>query len=168
MINISTDKLPLAGFEVTFNDDPEMETLSLMLFVSGCTRTCKGCQNPELQKPREKDIMSISAVKKIIDEKSKYIGSVSFSGGDFLPLYENQLKQLISYCIILKLKTILYTGEKYNDINNWFKENIDIIVSEPFDINRKQSKYPASSNQKVWIKGIEINPNTLKINKIEY
>ena len=166
MIKILPNELPLAGYEITMNDDCTLETISLTLFASGCVRHCNGCQNPELQIMDEKTIISIDQVKQIIKYKQVLIESVAFSGGDFIPLYSEQLKELICFCKNNTLKTIIYTGETYSNIDEWFKENADIIVSEPYDGDMKQGGFPASTNQKVYINGKEVDAMKLQINNI--
>lgn len=159
-------KLPLISAQITCNDDPTLETISLTLFVSGCVRRCEGCQNPELQViPDEDTWYEIVNICNVIRSKVGLIGSVCFSGGDFLPLYERQLIFLVEYCQKLGLKTILYTGESYKNINFWLKSNINIITSEIFDIGLYQNMIPASSNQVVYINGVLTPHENLEINK---
>lgn len=166
MLKILSNELPLAGYEITFNDDPTQETISLSLFVSGCVRRCDGCQNPELQKIDKSKITSLNQIKQLIKSKQQLIGSVAFSGGDFIPLFYNQLKELMTFCTNNNLKIIIYTGETYNNIDNWVRENANIIISEPYEKDKKQGSFPASTNQKVWINGEEINEKKLKINNL--
>ena len=114
----------------------------------------------------ETKIISINQVKKIIKSKQVLIDSVAFSGGDFIPLYSEQLKELICFCKNNTLKTIIYTGETYDKINEWFRENSDIIVSEPYDSDMKQGGFPASTNQRVYINGKEVDVKKLQINNM--
>ena len=158
--------LPLNNYEITTNDDPTLETISLTLFVSGCPRKCLGCQNPELQKVDNSKNIQISLVLEIIKEKMSLISSVCFCGGDFVPYYFNQLKYLAKFCKENKLKTILYTGEIYEKIPFEFRDSIDIIISDPYDVTKKQDMVPASSNQRVWINGFQVLDITkLQVNK---
>jgi anaerobic ribonucleoside-triphosphate reductase activating protein len=160
--------IPLSSYEITTNDDPTLNTISLTLFVAGCVRRCVGCQNPELQEVNEKnhELLSINQVKKIINNKLCLIRSVCFCGGDFLPLYNKQFKELIIFSKSLNLKTILYTGELFEHIDNYFQNNINIIIDGPYDCNKKTNKFPASSNQRCWINGQLVNCDDLEINKI--
>lgn len=166
--NIPNNKLPLKSFELTVNDDPEMNTLSLSLFVVGCIRRCKNCQNPDIQELTENNhiLLDLDQVKKVIDEKSILVKSVVFCGGDFLPNYKFQLKELVNYCKSKNLKTILYTGELYENINEELKNKINIIVDGPYDDDKRTNRFPASSNQRCFINGEIVDCDELKINKM--
>lgn len=153
-IKISSDFLPLSSYEIVSNDDPTLETISLTLFVAGCPRRCKNCHNESLQTVTEKNcqIVSLEKIKKLILSKKILVKSIVFCGGDFLPFYEKQLETLVDFCKKENLKTILYTGETYENIKEKLKNKIDIIISEPFEYSLfSQNTFPASSNQKVWI-----------------
>jgi anaerobic ribonucleoside-triphosphate reductase activating protein len=168
MLSIPENILPLSGFEITLNDDPTLETISLTLFACGCSRRCEGCQNESIQELQNgnHELLELGQIEKIILDKTPPVSSVVFCGGDFLPNYEKQLKYLIEFCKNKKLKTILYTGEKYEDIDEILKKQLDIVVSEPFILSKKQSSFPASTNQKTWIKGKLVLPSDLKINHL--
>jgi len=157
---------PLASYQLTLEDDPTLKTISLTLYIQGCTRRCEGCHNPELQEFDESKNMTMENIKDIIDDKCRYLcRSVCFCGGDWLPTFEEQLNELVDYCNDRKLKTILYTGERYEDIPEYLKNKINIIISDPFDINLFQkNKFPASSNQRVWVDGEQVDPETFAIN----
>ena len=164
---IPLDKIPLSNFEINTNDDPTLSTISLTIYVAGCTRRCIGCQNKELQilTPHNHKMISLHKIKKIIEEKMCLISSVCFCGGDFLPLHYSQLEKLIKFCKSKNLKTILYTGELFENINEYLRKNIDIIVDGPYDGTKRTNKFPASSNQRCWINGKLVNVGDLEINK---
>ena len=165
--NISPETLPISSFEIVSNDDPTLETISLTLFVAGCPRRCLNCQNPELQEVNSKNhkLLTLDQVKEIINDKLCLIKSVTFCGGDFLPLYEIQLIELVKFCKSINLKTILYTGELFENINDYLKKDINIIVDGPYLHNKKTNRFPASSNQRCWIDGQLINCDDLEINR---
>jgi len=167
--HISLKTIPLASYEIVVNDDPTLETISLTLFVAGCVRRCLGCQNPDLQKITSTNHIdtSINTIKKIIEDKMCLIKSVTFCGGDFLPQNENELYEIARFCKSKKLRTIIYTGELYEKIDEKLKKYLDIIVDGPYDQSKKQSKFPASSNQRCWINGELVNCDNLKINERE-
>ena len=144
-----------------------METISLTLFVAGCVRRCIGCHNKDLQKltPDNHIITSLDTIKKIIKDKICLIKSVCFCGGDFLPDNEIELKELVVFCKSENLKTILYTGELFENIDKDLSKEIDIIVDGPYDHNKKTNKFPASKNQRCWINGELVNCDKLKINE---
>jgi anaerobic ribonucleoside-triphosphate reductase activating protein len=159
-------KLPLGALEITLNDDPTLETISLTIYVQGCIRKCIGCHNPEFQEFNENNLIDIEDLKDIIKEKcSSLCTSVCFCGGDFLPKFAEQLEVLVDYCNELNVRTILYTGERYQDIPGETRNKIDIIITDPYDINLATDKFPASENQRVWMNTMRVNPDTLAINK---
>jgi len=166
MTKIQPYELPLAGYSIESNDDPTLETVSLTLFVSGCPRSCLGCQNQNLQKIDFTKIIPLAKIKEIIIDRICLIKSVSFCGGDFLPFYQIQLEELVMFCISLNLRTILYTGEFFETIPNDLRCMLDIIVDGPFDNTKKTNKFPASSNQRVFMNGHLILPEDLKINGV--
>jgi len=129
------DEIPFVNYEITTNDDPTLETISLSIFVAGCIRRCPGCQNPDIQKVTDinSKIVTLDYIKKIIEDGLCLITSVCFVGGDFLPLYEPQLYELSKFCKSKKLRTIIYTGELYEKINEKLKKYLDIIVDGPYD-----------------------------------
>jgi len=165
--DIQSDKIPLSSFDIVTNDDPTLETVSLTLFVAGCIRRCFECQNPELQEVCESnhELLSIDQVKKIINSKLCLVKGIVFCGGDFIPLYNNQLKKLVDFCKSKNLKTIIYTGELFENIDKYLKENVDIIVDGPYNYHKKTNIFPASSNQRCWINGELVNCDNLEINK---
>jgi len=166
---IPIDRIPLSSFETNTNDDPTLETISLTLFVAGCVRKCTGCQNPNLQKVTSENhrIFHLDEIKKIIEDRTCLIKSVCLCGGDFLPLYSNQLKELVIFCKTKNLKTILYTGELFEEIDNFFQENINIIICGPYDYSKKTNNFPASLNQRCWINGNLVNCDDLEINRMK-
>lgn len=160
-------EIPLANYEITSNDDPTLEVITLTLFVAGCVRRCIDCQNPELQVVSDNNhkLISLEDIKKIINDCSILAKGVCFCGGDFLPLYKSQLYELALFCKMNGLKTIIYTGELFEDIDSDLKAVLDIIVDGPYDKSKQQSKFPASSNQRCWINGNMVNCDSLKINE---
>ena len=166
---VTPDNIPLSNFEVTTNDDPTMETISLTIFVAGCVRRCIGCQNPDLQIVTDKNskLVSLDIIKDIIERNSILVSSICFCGGDFLPNYKLQLYDLSKFCKSNDLKTIVYAGELYENIDDELKKYIDIIVDGPYNQSKKQSGFPASSNQRCWINGELVNCDELEINKIK-
>jgi len=163
---VPIDRIPLSSFETNTNDDPTLETISLTLFVAGCVRKCIGCQNPNLQKVTSENhrMFHLDEIKKIIEDRTCLIKSVCFCGGDFFPLYKDQLRNLVGFCKFKNLKTILYTGEMCENIDKYLQKNIDIIVDGFYDYSKKTNKFPASSNQRCWINSNLIDPELLEIN----
>lgn len=88
--------------------------LRVVVFVSGCTKKCEGCHNPEtwdFQSGKEFTLDNLTEVEKELDKD--YISGITLSGGD--PLEYNNLPD--TYDIVYNVKkkypnkTIwLYTG----------------------------------------------------------
>ena len=163
------DKIPLAGYEISLNDDPTLQTISLTLFVYGCPRRCDGCHNPEFQQlPEDATLWSVDDIITLIKKKTPLVRSICFCGGDFLPFYKKQLMSLLTFCTEANLKTILYTGEEYSNIDTKIKSLCNIIVSGPYQRENKTTFFPASTNQEVWVDNVKINSLNLAINQRGY
>lgn len=164
---IPPDKIPLSSFDINATDDPTLETISLTLFVVGCNKRCFKCQNPELQEINKTnhELLTIDQVKKIINDRLCLVQNLTFCGGDFLPSYYTQLNKLVDFCKSKNLKTTLYTGELFENIDKCLRAKIDIIVDGHYDDTKRTNKFPASSNQRCWINGELVNVDDLKINE---
>ena len=94
--------------------------LRVVLFVSGCSNKCNGCQNPQTWDEKSGIEFDDDAKEEIMNElKHDYIDGITFSGGD--PLYDNNVESVLSLCKKIKSdfpnKTIwLYTGYKFESI----------------------------------------------------
>lgn len=148
--------------------------LRVVLFVSGCSNKCNGCQNPQTWDEKSGIEFDDDAKEEIMNElKHDYIDGITFSGGD--PLYDNNVESVLSLCKKIKSdfpnKTIwLYTGYKFesilfplvtddlnmdraNLINN--RRNImnyvDILVDGKYDDELSDVNYhwAGSTNQRV-------------------
>ncbi|HDD43400.1 MAG TPA: 4Fe-4S cluster-binding domain-containing protein [Candidatus Desulfofervidus auxilii] len=163
-------KIPFAGFEITFQDDPELESIGLSLFCCGCKKNCLFCQNPELQNPKNCPLVDLNYILEEIKNRLNLIDSIIFLGGDFA-YYPRQLYYLAKKCKELNLKNILYTGFTFNYIKKFKYINyLDLIIDGKFLINYHiPGFFPASINQKIWKKinneFVEVNPLNLPINQ---
>jgi len=158
----SNDVIPIAGHQVTLNDDP-YQSICLTIFCSGCYFNCEGCQQPELQNPDNGTPMDFNQLKSIIDRHVGLVETICFCGGDWY-FYPKQLSLVSTYAKSLGLKTILYTGCEYEKIPSYLLSNIDIVIDGKFDCSREQKIFPASSNQRVFVEGVEVDPSLLPIN----
>lgn len=162
-------KLPIAKFEVGFIDDP-MLRVSLNIYVCGCWHNCSGCQNPELQKVENSYTVwyKLEDIYRKIDESLPLIESVVYLGGDFA-YYPQELTEIAKYVENKKIYNVLYTGFVLEDIvNQEFMKYMDVIIDGKYEEKLKQDIFPASSNQRVFIKiddeFVEILPKSLPIN----
>lgn len=154
--------IPIAGYQITLNDDPYLR-ISLTFFCSGCKFKCKGCQQPNLQNPKNGKITKLREIKDIIDGHYKLIECVCFGGGDWY-FYPYQLQQISKYCKENNLITILYTGARYEDIKTSIIDYLDIVIEGRYIESMKQSIFPASKNQRVFVNGKIVDNMTLPVN----
>jgi len=156
--------IPILGISTTLNDDPELTGVTLTIFCSGCPHKCEDCQTPMSWDVSNGKLMEIEEIKNKIKKSISLIKSVCFCGGEFL-LYEKQLIELGNFCNIQNIKTILYTGYVYEEINSDIIKLMDIIIDGKYMKELKQNSFPASSNQRVWKYGNIINHSDLRINQ---
>ncbi len=140
------------------------EGLRVVLWVSGCSHECPGCQNALTWNPNEGLPFDEKALKEIYQElEQEWCDGITLSGGD--PLFPGNREAIRNVILNIKekypTKTIwCYTGYTYealvkqsvkdnhlNDILN----HIDVLLDGPFlmrlvDINKH---YVGSSNQRV-------------------
>lgn len=138
--------------------------LRCVLFLSGCSHHCKGCQNPETWDIRSGIPFDDSAKKEVLDELGKdYISGLTLSGGD--PLNEGNLEGVLSLVKEIKeafpKKSIwLYTGYTYEQLQSSETEMekrreilsyCDVLVDGKFEKDKMDVKYPfaGSTNQRI-------------------
>jgi len=134
--------------------------MSLDIFFQGCSKGCKGCQNPELQDKFKGDFIDIDFIMEQLEKYSGFYQSLVFVGGE--PLEQiDPLWYLICLAKEFKLYTVLYTGNIYKNIHPDIRRTCDIIVDGDYREDLKTGGFPASSNQNIYIYGkkIELNNN---------
>lgn len=142
-----------ARYEIGSVDDPFMEGFSLSLFISGCKRNCKGCQNPELQSFSYGNNVTLKYIKNLIRERKHLISSVVYGGGDWM--YQPHHYLTIASCAKdIGLKNILYTGFSIVELSPKIIGITNIIIDGAYreDLARP-NKFPVSSNQNVYVEG---------------
>ncbi|MGB8451158.1 MAG: anaerobic ribonucleoside-triphosphate reductase activating protein [Anaerocolumna sp.] len=130
--------------------------LRVVLWVSGCTHACPGCQNPITWDINGGLVFDEAAKKELFQELRKdYIEGITLSGGD--PLHPANLDEIGALIEEMHTtypeKTIwLYTGFSWETIKNLaFIPLIDVIVDGRFkpDLLDTQLHWKGSSNQNV-------------------
>lgn len=153
---------------ITKDDMNNGDGLRVVLWVSGCSHRCKGCQNPITWNPEDGLVLTSSEVSEIYAELDKdYISGITFSGGD--PLYESNRKCVQELIANIKSlypgKTIwLYTGYTWEEISRSQEmtdvvSQVDVLVDGEYIEELRDVNYhwAGSTNQRV------INvPQTLK------
>ena len=132
------------------------EGLRVVLFVSGCERHCKGCQNPETWDKNSGIPFGAEEVAEIFMELSEsYISGLTLVGGE--PLLRCNVRLLTELCKEVKEtfpdKTIwCYTGFKYEEVKELDIMNyIDVLLDGEFiqELADEKIKWVGSSNQRV-------------------
>ncbi len=149
---MTNKSIPIAGSDINSKDDPFMRGFCYSLFVSGCKRRCKGCQNPGLQSFDAGFLMEPDNIVYSIKQRSDLISSVAYLGGDWIN-YPEALKEISRQVSLIGLNilNILYTGELFENIDISLLEHIDIVVDGEYDRMKPTHKFPTSSNQRVWV-----------------
>lgn len=159
---------------ITHDDMLNGDGLRVVLWVSGCTHQCKGCQNPITWDCNVGLDFDEEAKQEIFTELNKdYISGITFSGGD--PLHLNNIDEVIDLAKEIKEKfpnkTIwLYTGWKWEFLYSKtiyrgrdILPYLDVLVDDRFELNKRDVNlyWRGSSNQKV----IDVQ-ESLKQNKV--
>ncbi|MBO4902627.1 MAG: anaerobic ribonucleoside-triphosphate reductase activating protein [Lachnospiraceae bacterium] len=130
--------------------------LRVVLWLSGCSHNCKGCQNPITWDPEGGLPFDEDAKKEIFEQLDlPYISGITFSGGD--PLHTANLTGVRELIDEIREKypdkTIwLYTGSSWEEI--WklpFIRYVDVLVDGEFEEETKDVKllWKGSANQRV-------------------
>ena len=131
------------------------EGLRVVLWLSGCSHKCKGCQNPQTWDADGGISFDESAKEELFRELDKdYISGLTLSGGD--PLFEENLDDVLDLVNEFRLlnpqKSIwLYTGYEWEDLI----QNYKIYKYTPFSLNANEwlSRYEILSQCDVLIDG---------------
>ena len=132
------------------------EGLRVVLFVSGCERHCKGCQNPETWDKNSGIPFGPEEIAEIFMNLSEpYISGLTLVGGE--PLLPCNVEILTELCKEVKDtfpdKTIwCYTGFKYEEVKELdIMKYIDVLLDGEFiqELADEKIKWVGSSNQRV-------------------
>lgn len=141
---------------ITKDDMLNGDGLRVVLWLSGCTHRCPGCQNPITWDINGGIPFDQSAKEEVFNELQKeHVSGITLSGGD--PLHPSSLNDVASLIGEIKEKfpdkTIwLYTGFDFEDVKNLsFIQDIDILVDGKFIISLldQQAHWKGSTNQRV-------------------
>lgn len=133
--------------------------IRVVLWVSGCSLHCKGCQNPQTWDINSGQPFDEEAKKKLFEAlDNSYIQGITFSGGH--PLEKENIEQIISLAKEIKDKfpnkdIWLYSGYTWEEI---YYHNIsrillyiDVLVDGAYidELRDITLKWRGSSNQRV-------------------
>lgn len=153
---------------ITKDDMLNGDGLRVVLWVSGCTHHCDGCQNPITWDLAGGLPFDNKAEDELFEALSKpHISGITFSGGDPLhPFNRQEVFRLMKKCKELyPQKTVwVYTGFLWEDIkDNEELQYADVVADGRFvkELNDNNLHWVGSSNQRV------INvPESLKQNTV--
>ena len=134
--------------------------VAVEIYVSGCTRGCTGCHNPELQNFDYGILLNEENLQKLKIElltKSKWYDIISILGVDLLCQTREDAE---GFSRFLKHywsdKTLyLFTGADFDDLPKWVFDVYDIIKCGVYVQELHQYTFPASSNQRIFKKGVD-------------
>jgi anaerobic ribonucleoside-triphosphate reductase activating protein len=142
---------------ITHDDMLNGDGLRVVLWVSGCTHKCQGCQNPITWNPDDGLEFDIAAKNEIFNElKKDYVSGITFSGGD--PFYIGNIDAVTKFIHDIKMsypsKTVwVYTGYQYEYLlDNLYYSliNIDVLVDGKFikELSDVNYRWAGSTNQR--------------------
>ena len=124
---------------ITYPDMNNGEGLRVVLWLSGCSHKCKGCQNPQTWDADSGIPFNESTKEELFRELDKdYISGLTLTGGD--PLFESNLDDVLELVTEVNKR---YNTTQYIDENNQNNHNI---------LNTNADKIRLSSPKKsIWI-----------------
>ena len=139
----SIGAMRLAEIKVTFMEIPTEANLTL--WISGCPRSCAGCQNSELQQS-----IGVELTEEMLDgyirTKGKHCTCVCFLGGE---QFESEFIKMMGVVIRSGKKVALYTGAE--SVTNEIAGYLDYLKVGPWE----EARGPLTShttNQRLWRK----------------
>ena len=140
---------------ITKDDMLNGDGLRVVLWTSGCTHCCDGCQNPETWEVSSGIEFDEEARKELFEAlEPEYVSGITFSGGDPLhPFNREEVLKIASEVKKMKNKTVwLYTGFLWEEVKDSIDmSNIDVLVDGEFkkELNDNNLKWLGSSNQRI-------------------
>lgn len=141
---------------ITKDDMLNGDGLRVVLWVSGCSHCCKGCQNPITWDVNGGVLFDDAAKQEIFEQLDKpYISGITFSGGD--PLHSANRMDVRALMAEIREKypekTIwLYTGDVWENVMHYpMMRYVDVLVDGEFMLEKRDVKlmWKGSSNQRV-------------------
>ncbi len=109
---------------ITYPDMNNGEGLRVVLWLSGCSHKCKGCQNPQTWYANSGIPFDESAKEELFRELDKdYISGLTLTGGD--PLFEDNLDDVLDLVTEVNKRHNTPQNIDSNDANNHDILNVD-------------------------------------------
>jgi len=141
---------------ITKDDMLNGDGLRVVLWTSGCTHCCDGCQNPQTWEVASGIEFDEAAEKELFEALDKeYISGITFSGGDPLHPFNREEVLRLAKKVKTELKnktTWLYTGFLWEEVKDKIElAYIDVLVDGEFkkELNDNNLKWVGSSNQRI-------------------
>ena len=153
---------------ITKDDMLNGDGLRVVLWVSGCTHHCDGCQNPITWDLAGGIPFDEAAEEELFEALSKpHVSGITFSGGDPLHPFNRQevFRLMKKWKVLFPEKTVwTYTGCLWEDVK--YLEGmkyIDVLADGRFvkELNDNNLHWVGSSNQKI----VDVQ-QSLKENKV--
>lgn len=126
------------------------------IYISGCTRNCKGCHANELANfDYGQEINIEEYIKTFLLTRSAFFDIISITGGDLLCQNQDEALEFIEalYLAFPKKEFWLFTGEDdFKKIPDYCTHYFDVIKYGSYKEELKTNKFPITSNQKIWRK----------------
>lgn len=124
---------------ITYPDMNNGGGLRVVLWLSGCSHKCEGCQNPQTWDANSGILFDESAKEELFRELDKdYISGLTLSGGD--PLFEGNLGDVLDLVTEVNKR---YNTTRYIDENN--QNNHNILNTNAYEIRLSSPK------KSIWI-----------------
>lgn len=138
----------LAGTQYT------LKNRAFDVYVSGCTRHCRGCFNEQAQDFNYGEPLIVRDIVKKIKENSDLIDTVRFLGGDLL--CNDDAEEIVrEFQLLLNVNYELYTGADRDEVPAWCWDRFDVIKVGKFDDTKLGNGELASTNQCYLRKGVD-------------
>lgn len=117
---------------ITYPDMNNGEGLRVVLWLSGCSHKCKGCQNPQTWDANSGILFDESAKEELFRELDKdYISGLTLTGGD--PLFESNLDDVLNLVIEINKRyniqqNRVYATDKNNNILKFFYDRSRLSI----------------------------------------
>ena len=155
---------------ITKNDTNNGDGFRVVLWVSGCTHHCRGCQNKFSWESGIGEKFTEQTKEELFKELNREeIEGITLSGGD--PLFPSNIKEISLLCKEIKdkypNKTIwMYTGSLFSEIRELeVTKYLDVVVDDEYIMEERDIslKWRGSSNQRV----IDVQKSLKLKNEIE-